>query len=330
MTKVLVTGGAGFVGYHLAKRLLKKGYQVDLLDNLARGVVDSDLNHLMSDPGVRFINRDLAQAQSLDDLADDYHYVYHFAGIVGVGHVLKRPLDVLRNNGLMTLNAISFAQRQKNLQRLLFASTSEVYAGTLERFTLPIPTDEFAPLTLTELSHPRTSYMLSKIHGEALCQYADIPFTIFRPHNLYGPRMGMAHVIPELLYKAHQSANGCGIEVFSVEHRRTFCYVSDAVEMMARAAEAENCARQTLNIGNQAPEITIGQLAEIILRTVGKDLKILAKPATPGSPMRRCPDMTRTLALSKHVSEVELKVGIERTYEWYKTAVFSKREISAN
>ena len=84
----------------------------------------------------------------------------------------------------------------------VFASTSEVYAGSLEHFGLPIPTPETAPLGLPDLGRPRTTYMLSKIYGEALCRHAGLPFTILRPHNLYGPRMGMAHVIPELHARA--------------------------------------------------------------------------------------------------------------------------------
>ena len=101
----------------------------------------------------------------------------------------------------MLQNVISLARRQSNLNRLLFASTSEVYAGTLEKYGLEIPTVEGANIVLSDLSSPRTTYMLSKIVGEVMCQHSGVPFTIFRPHNIYGPRMGMAHVIPELLMK---------------------------------------------------------------------------------------------------------------------------------
>ena len=91
------------------------------------------------------------------------------------------------------MNAIDIAKKQKRLKRLLFASTSEVYAGTLRYHGLEFPTTEETPLTVSDLRHPRTSHMLSKIYGEALLRQSNLPYTIFRPHNFYGPRMGMSH-----------------------------------------------------------------------------------------------------------------------------------------
>jgi UDP-glucose 4-epimerase len=329
MTKVLITGGAGFIGYHLAKRLSAEDYEVHLVDNLARGVLDDDLKQLVAAPKVRLLQRDLLQSNVFDDLGDDYHYIYHLAAIIGVANVINRPYFVLRDNILMQSNLLSFAKRQTKLRRLLFASTSEVYAGTLQYFTLPLPTPESSPLTVTDLAHPRTSYMLSKIYGEALCQHAGLPFTVIRPHNLYGPRMGMAHVIPELLYRAHHARDNKAFDVFSVEHRRTFCYIADGVEMIKRVAELDAGAGQTLNIGREAPEVTIGQLADKIIKILGKELSVNPQPATPGSPARRCPDMNKTNALSAYTAQVGLDEGIRLTYDWYSTKIFSGKQATA-
>lgn len=202
MIKILITGGAGFIGAHLAKRLVTEDCRVDLVDNFSRGRHDDYLRDLLANPNIRFLNRNLLQPDALDDLDDDYQYIYHLAAIIGVANVLDRPYAVLKDNASMMFTLLSLAERQKGLERFVFTSTSEVYAGTLQYFTLPVPTPESTPLTVTDTAHPRTSYMLSKIHGEALCQHAGVPFTIIRPHNIYGPRMGMAHVIPELLRKA--------------------------------------------------------------------------------------------------------------------------------
>ncbi len=329
MKKVLITGGAGFIGFHVAKRLAAEGYRLDLLDNFARGVLDRDLEELATLPGVRVLNRDLLRPDSLKDLDDDYRWVYHFAAIIGVAHVLARPFATLRDNVEMLVNTLSWSQSQKGLERLVFASTSEVYAGTLQYFHLPIPTPEWTPLAITDLGNPRTSYMLSKIYGEALCQQSGVPFTIVRPHNIYGPRMGMSHVIPELLQKAKFLPENDALEVFSVEHRRTFCYIEDGVEMIKRAAESANCERETLNIGTHAPEITIGALAVAILKIVGRNLKIVPQPATIGSPLRRCPDMSKTAALTGYVSRVGLEEGIGLTYRWYQDHIFSGKDIGA-
>ena len=327
--KALITGGAGFIGVHLARAMLERGWRVDLVDNFARGVLDADLESLRASGSARLLERDLLAPDAFTGFDDDYEYVVHFAAIVGVSHVLGRPYDVLRDNVLMTSHVIAWARRQASLQRFLFASTSEVYAGALRHLGLPIPTPEAVPLTLTDVSEPRTSYLLSKIYGEAMCQHAGIPFTIFRPHNVYGPRMGLSHVIPELLQRAHAAADGESLEVFSVEHRRTFCYVEDAVEMMLRAGQSPLAAGETLNIGNEVPEVTIGELALLVVKTVGKSLEIVPRPPTPGSPPRRCPDMAKTSALTDYTSRVSLERGIERTYEWYRTRVFDAEGIVA-
>lgn len=158
MIKVLITGGAGFIGYHLSRRLLTAPYRIDLLDNFSRGVMDHDLKGLVAEPGVTLLNIDLLQPGGLEELGMDYDYIYHLGAIIGVTRVLNSPLAVLRDNALMLLNVLSLAQRQKALQRLVFASTSEVYAGTLKYFNLPIPTPESTPLAVTDLRQARTSY----------------------------------------------------------------------------------------------------------------------------------------------------------------------------
>ena len=317
MTKVLITGGAGFIGYHLAKHLATDRYQVDLLDDLSRGVVDSDLKLLTNNSKVRLLTRDLSRHDAFDDLEHDYRYIYHLASIIGVANVEKEPYAVIRDNMLMLVNLLCFARRQARLDRVVFASTSEVYAGTQSFFDLPIPTPESVPLTISDLSQPRTSYMLAKICGEGLCHHSDIPWTIVRPHNVYGPRMGMAHVVPELLNRVHHSTNG-SLEVYSVEHRRSFCYITDAVAMIRAVAESDACVRETLNIGSQGPEITIGELAQTVMKVMMKPLKVIPRPATPGSPVRRCPDMTKTISVTGYSDQVGLETGIGLTYEWYR------------
>jgi nucleoside-diphosphate-sugar epimerase len=133
--------------------------------------------------------------------------------------------------------------------------------------------------------------------------------------------MGMAHVIPELLRKAHEAPDGGSIEVYSVDHTRTFCFIDDAIDMMRAVAVAPTCNGETLNLGCQAPETAIGDLARIVVDTVGKSLNIDAKPPTAGSPARRCPDMSRMTALTGREAGTSLADGIRRTYAWYDAEV---------
>lgn len=319
MTRVLITGGAGFIGFHLTQKWIEKKCRVDLLDNFSRGQRDPSFDKLISSPFVSVLNKDLLNPVTSQELSDTYDIIFHFAARIGVANVTKAPYQVLHENFMMTHHALDIAKRQRNLTRFVFASTSEVYAGTLESFTLPIPTPESTPLATTPLERPRTSYMLSKIYGEALCHQSGIDFTILRPHNIYGPRMGMSHVIPELLKKAHQATNHTQLEVYSVDHSRTFCFIEDAVEMIKESATSAACLNATLNIGRKAPHIHIGQLAHLICKTTRKSLQIIAKPSTVGSPQKRCPDMAETYRRLAYRPKFNLETGLQITYDWYRT-----------
>ena len=148
--RILITGGAGFIGLHLARHLASNEYKVDLVDNFTRGITDLDLETLVSQESVSLIPLDFSDRESMMTLGSGYHAIYHLAGIVGVRHVLNRPYEVMDSNIRMVQNVISLARRQSNLNRLLFASTSEVYAGTLNHSGLDFPTKELTPLIISD------------------------------------------------------------------------------------------------------------------------------------------------------------------------------------
>jgi UDP-glucose 4-epimerase len=330
VSNVLVTGGAGFIGYHLVQRLLDQGERVHVVDNFARGVEDPALEVMRGRAGLTLSRIDCRDAAAIRALGVDFDVIVHLAAIVGVVHVTQQPYRVLVDNVTLLSNLIDYAKQQKHLKRLMFASTSEVYAGTLEHFDLTIPTPEDTPLALPDLKRPRTSYMLSKIFGEALCLHSGLPVTLFRPHNVYGPRMGSAHVIPELLKRAYDANDGDVLAVASVDQTRSFCYVDDAVAMLVKMIASADCAGETLNLGTQDPEVRIGEVAKICIETVGRDLRIEPRPPPAGSPRRRAPDMLRTIALTGHASQVSLREGIRRTYDWYRRNVFEGSGITAH
>ena len=258
----------------------------------------------------------------------DYSYIYHLAAMIGVRHVVKSPLSVLDHNFVLLQNSLRIANKQKYLERFLFASSSEVYGGALYYHGVKFPTPENTPLTITELSQPRTSYMLSKIYGEAICHHSNLPFTIMRPHNFYGPRMGMAHVIPELTKKIINTSNGL-IDVPSAEHKRTFCYIKDAVQLMQFLAESPKTLYETYNIGNEDEEITMGELAKRIIVLMGKSIKVNPLPPTVGSPEKRVPDTTKLKKIISYEKQYSLTEGLKKTLDWYQVNVFSKQGISA-
>ena len=321
--QVLITGGAGFIGLHLARRLLDQGFEVTLVDNFSRAIEDADLAAVASQRGATLHTVDLMSRSEVEALGSNFTAIFHLAAIIGVAHVLERPYQVLTDNVALLSNVIDLSRRQRHLRRLLFASTSEVYAGSAQVFELPIPTSENIAICIPGREEARTSYMLSKLYGEAMCLQSGLPVTIFRPHNIYGPRMGMSHVIPELCARARDLPDAGVLTVASPEHTRTFCYVSDAVEQLLRIFSSDECEGQIVNIGSQAPEIKIREVAgKILLATGREDLFLALGPDTPGSPSRRCPDMSHLISLVGEHTPVDLGKGIAITYKWYQQHVF--------
>ena len=327
--QVLITGGAGFLGFALGKHLASHDYEVHLVDNLSRGVRDLELQSEISSGRLVFKELNLLEPESLDQLQVEYDYVFHLAAIIGVVHVLNRPYQVLTDNVKLLANMLEYCRKMNTLKRLLFASTSEVYAGTLQNFELPIPTPENTPLAINRLEDARTSYMLSKIYGEALCLHSGVPTTIFRPHNVYGPRMGMAHIVPEQLRKAFEVEEGSLVSVPSADHRRCFLYIDDAVEILRRMMESPICDGETLNLGQNSEEVTIEETVKICCDVVGKKLEIQKVPATAGSPQRRVPDIQKAIEYLNYPPKTTLREGVERTFDWYRENIFNSSDLFA-
>ena len=316
MRRVLITGGAGFMGYHLAKRLEKNDFYIDLIDDLSRGKIDKDFKYLIKKKNIRFNNIDINSNNFFSLKKRNYDYIFHFAAIVGVKNVIKKPLEVLTKNIFLLERILNFSKKQKKLKRLIFTSSSEIYAGTLKKFGLKFPTPEETTLTLNKLDDQRSTYMMSKIYGEAMCHHSKIPFTIIRPHNIYGPRMGRSHVIPELFIKAQHPKEKI-LEVYSPYHKRTFCYVDDAVNMIINLSKSKLSKNNIFNIGNDKNEIKIIDLAKLILIISKKKLKILPIQIDNGSPYRRCPSIKIYKRIDNKIQFTSLKVGLKNTLGWY-------------
>jgi nucleoside-diphosphate-sugar epimerase len=321
--KILITGGAGFIGFHLARRLQSEGYQICLVDNFSRGILDPELQAMSKLKNIKMLNIDCRDIEQINSIDYTPEIIFHLAAIIGVKNVNDKPYNVLIDNLRMLENIISFARSLEKFERLFFSSTSEVYAGTLENFDLVIPTKEKSPLSVTELSRPRTTYMLSKIYGEAICHHSGLPFTIFRPHNVYGPRMGMSHVIPQQLFKAYQAKNGDSIEIPSANQTRSFCYIDDAVEILVRMMNSEICKGKTLNLGVETDEIKIFEAVQMCWNINNKKILPVHLSPTEGSPERRAPDMKETLKILGNINYTKLEDGIGHTYDWYLKNIFT-------
>ncbi len=317
--RILVTGGAGFVGYHLARRLLEDpDTELTLADDLSRGVRDDELRTLLSAERVSLVTGDLTRAESWERMGGGYDEVFHLAAVIGVRHVLQRPADVLRVNALSTLAMLDWLTAGGGA-KVVFSSTSEAYAWTETFHELPYPTPEDVPLSLTDIANPRSSYAGSKIFGELAvthaCTATETPFAIVRFHNVYGPRMGSDHVIPEVFARA--MAGEDPLTVYSPTHRRAFCYVTDAIEATLAAMRSDRANSGTFNVGNDREEVAISDLAERIVARSGREVAIAPAVAANDPIQRRCPDITRARTVLGFEPQVTLDAGLDLTLDWY-------------
>ena len=291
MRKILITGGAGFIGYHLAKRLLDSGGDVELtlVDNLGRGKLDGDFQNLIRDKRVKFLMLDLADIAPYSELGKGYDHVYHLAAVNGTGAFYEMPHEVLRVNTLSLVYMLEWFRRENAGGKFCFTSSNEAYAGGLNAFgKVPIPTPENVPLVIEDSYNPRWSYAASKLVGESfVIHYAktyNFRALIVRPHNFYGPRAGYDHVIPAFSIRIAKRVNP--FPIYGAEDRRSFCYIDDGVRAMQMLMDSQRTDGQpieTVHIGD-FEEIAIMELAEKMFRVAGwRPEELDIKPPPRGS-----------------------------------------------
>lgn len=310
----LVLGGAGFIGLHLTRRLVAEGYAVTVVDDFSRGRRDDALARLC-DEGAHVIQGDLTDPLTWARLGDGWDEVYLLAAVVGVRNVEQDPLRCLMVNTAVVQHLVEWVAPGT---LVFFSSTSEIYAGGVDAGMVPVPTPESVPVLLGDLASPRLAYALSKAWGEAAIIHAarerGFSAVIGRFHNVYGPRMGMAHVIPEMLQRA--LAGETPFRVWGAEQTRAFCYVDDAVEAVVRLMRTQWAHGRTVHIGTQEQTL-VADLAQLVLRTAGHHAPTLELPAPAGSVARRCPDVGLLQHLTGFRSTVSLEEGVARTCRWY-------------
>lgn len=322
--KALITGGAGFIGYHLAKSLAEDRYDVTVLDNLARGVHDDDFKTLLEHPNVSFIKADITDSNALARLDKQYDYVYHLAAINGTENFYNIPDKVIKVGIIGILNILDWFVASRH-GKILLSSTSEAYAGALTLLgdKFPIPTPEDVPLVVLDPHNVRWSYGGSKILSEiTMHSYAKARhmkrYAIVRYHNIYGPRMGYEHVIPQFLQRILRKQNP--FPVYGGEETRAFCYVSDGIQATRAVMEHPHTDGQTVHIGKSDEEINIIDLARRLFDITGYHPSLDLHPAPEGSVKRRCPDITKLKQLG-FTPRVNLNKGLAKTYDWYKDKV---------
>lgn len=316
--KVLLLGGAGFIGFNISKYLAEsRDYSLTIADNFARGKQDDLFAALISKHNIKVVPGDFTDSKTYEKLDDHYDQVYMLASVVGVDNANSIPHEIIRINTALIYNTLEWIRRS-TIGKVLFTSTSECYAGTIDAFGYKIPTPEEVPLCIEDISHPRFTYAVTKMLGESgFLNYSRVlgfEATIVRYHNVYGPRMGFKHVIPHLVVRYRKEENP--FKVYGHDQTRAFCYITDAVKGTVLAMEQPGTNGEIYHIGTQE-EITIGDLIHYAGELMQFKGDYENAPTYPGSVSRRCPDITKARKQLGYEPETEWKDGLKKTIEWY-------------
>lgn len=308
--RILITGGAGFIGSHLCDRLLETEHDVIAMDNLMTGKVDN-IAHLAGHERFHFIKQDVTNYIYLEGHLDA---VLHLASLPSPVDYLNYPIQTLKVGALGTHKTLGLAMAKG--ARYLLASTSEVYGDPLEH---PQREDYWGNVNPIG---PRGVYDESKRFAEALVmayhRYHGVDTRIARIFNTYGPRMRMddGRVVPNFVC---QALRGDPLTVYDEgEHTRSFCYVSDQVDGLVRLLFSDEV--DPVNIGNP-DEMTILEFAHEVLEVTGSDSEIsFVEPRdarTADDPKVRCPDITKAQTVLGWSPQVPLKEGLKKTAAFF-------------
>jgi UDP-glucuronate decarboxylase len=309
--KVIVTGGAGFLGSWLCDLHVSAGAEVLAVDNLSTGRIQN-IDHLQNQSAFDLQNLDVAtfEPRTKSDL------IFHFASRASPEEYQAHPIETLAANSRGTEKLLELARRTD--ATFLYASTSEVY-GDSE--LVPTPETYWGKVNP---NGPRSCYDEGKRYGEALCaayrkEYG-IDVRVVRIFNTYGPRLradgaygrAVSRFITQALKGEDMSVFGDGSQT------RSFCYVTDTISGILRMAYTDAAKGETINIGNPN-EVSIIELARLIPKLVRVKSKITFKPLPADDPKRRCPDISKAKRLLDWNPRIDLNEGLQKTIEWFRT-----------
>lgn len=306
--RILITGGAGFIGSHLTDRLLEEGHQVVAMDNLVTGDLDNVAHH-RANPRFEYIHHDVSNHIHV---AGQLDWVLHFASPASPIDYLQLPIQTLKVGALGTHNALGLAKVKG--AKFLLASTSEVYGDPLVH---PQPEDYWGNVNPIG---PRGVYDEAKRYAEAITmayhRVHQVDVRVVRIFNTYGPRnrVNDGRVVPTFI---NQALRGESLTVFGEGNQtRSFQYVGDLVAGVRKLMEADY--NRPVNIGNPT-EMTILEFAQLILRLTGSSSSIVYNPLPEDDPKTRQPDISRAKSILGWEPKVAVEEGLSQTIAWYRT-----------
>jgi len=314
--KILITGGAGFLGYHLTDAFLARGDEVTIID------VASDLKvrHNLGHPRFRYVRDSVLSREIMESLVSWCDMVYHLAAVVGVEHYVGDPYQVLNINVNGTQSVLNVAFKLE--KKVVFSSTSEVYGRSLE-----VPFSEDSDRLMGSTRIDRWCYATSKVVGEHFCfafHKLGLPVVILRYFNVYGPRLDQEDVGRVISIFLGQLSRGDPLTVIgNGEQTRCFTYVDDAIRATVAAGLCDKAVGRVINVGSDR-EFSIRELAEMMIRLSGSrsTVKFVTQESVYGPSYedipRRVPDVRLMTEILDLVARVPLEEGLKRTLEWYR------------
>jgi len=313
--KYLVTGGSGFIGSALVKKLLNEGHSVRVFDNNSRGNLRR-LDDVLDK--IDFIEGDIRNFDQVNQACKGMDAICHLAFVNGTRFFYELP-ELVLEVGVKGMMNILDSCKENNITDLIVASSSEVYQSPKQ-----VPTGEEVPLVVPDLLNPRYSYGGAKLITELLAiNYGRNNFervVIFRPHNVYGPDMGWEHVVPEFLLKMNDLVKKKSQEMidFNIQgtgnETRAFIFIDDFTEgLMKVINKGEHL--NVYHIGT-SDEIKLSELAETVARIFDAKINLIPGALAEGGTLRRCPDITKLKGLGFN-PETPLNKGLKISKDWY-------------
>ncbi len=312
--RILITGGAGFIGSTLAGRLAELN-EIVLFDNLARNTLQH--TSLSQHRNVKLVQGDILDYEATRRAMEGAQIVVHAAAIAGIDTVIKSPVRTMEVNMIGTANVLRAAKDAKVKDRVIEFSTSEVFGSMAYRVT------EDNHAVAGSAGEGRWVYAVSKLAGEhlAYAYYREfgLPTVTLRPFNIYGPGQTGEGAIQIFIRRALRNEPitiyGDGTQI------RAWCYVDDMVEGLMFAMESPKAVGESFNIGNARAVTTIFGLAETVCRVLNSKSEILFKPALSADIELRIPETKKSEQLLGFKAKVDLEEGIRRTAQWYREHV---------